>query len=192
MPDDDPTPDPAPDPTPDPTPDPAPETGATQAEVDKAYAKLREAETARKALEQQLAERARKDAEEQGRFQELAQTERERAERLEAEKATETSRRHAEQTASSLKFKDAGYALYLLNGQNVDLTDAAAVRSALDGIAQARPDLVAGHVPPPSGGPAGGSKGEPPSMTAEQVASMTPRQLAAIDPDVIKTALGQQ
>lgn len=187
---DDPEPDPAPEPTPDPTPEPeqTPETGATQAEVDKAYAKLREAEKARKVAEEKLAEQARQKAEEEGRFKEIAEQEKARADRLEAEQEQAEQRRNAERSARDMKFKDGDYALYLLAQQGVDFADPVQVREGLEGLAKDRADLIAGHVPPPSGGPAGGAKATPPSLTRADLEGMTPRQIANLDPKVVEEA----
>lgn len=180
-------------PTADPPADPPaadpPETGATQAEVDKAYAKLREAEKARKAAEDKLAAQARAKAEEEGRFKELAEQEKARADRLEAEQQQAEQRRHAERSARDMKFKDGDYALYLLAQQGVDFADPQKVREGLESLAKDRTDLIAGHVPPPSGGPAGGAKATPPALTRERIEGMTAQQLKKFDQAVIDEAL---
>lgn len=176
-------------PTPEPSKPAPPDTDAALARMRREKeAAEKQAKDAREAL----AERDRKDAEEQGRWEELAKTETARREALEVSQREADQRRNAERSAGYLKFKDAGYALYLLQQDQVDLADPAAVKTALAGMAETRKDLVQGHVPPPSGGPAGGEKTDPPGLTAEQITAMTPRQLAAIEPDVIKKALGQQ
>lgn len=166
-----------------------PETGATQAEVDKAYEKLRVAEKARKAAEDKLAEQARKKAEEEGRFKELAEQEKARADALEAKQQQDEQRRNAERSARDMKFKDSDYALYLLSQQGVDLADPQKVREGLEGLATDRKDLIAGHVPPPSGGPAGGAKATPPALTRQRIEQMTANELKKYDPAVIDEAL---
>jgi membrane protein involved in colicin uptake len=176
------------DPPPAPSPSPEPDR-------DRAFAEQRrradEAERRAKAAEDALAERARKEAEEQGRWKELAEQEKARADRLEADKAKADQRNNAERTASTLKFRDAGYALYLLEQQRVDLADAPAVKTALEQIAQDRKDLIEGNPPPPSGAPAGGTQPDPPKLTREQLAAMTPQQVAALDPKVVSEALAR-
>lgn len=183
---------PAPTPDPTPTPDPAPPD--PQGPDNAAFARMRrqaeEAERRAKAAEDALAERQRKEAEEQGRWKELAEQEKARADQLEANAKKAEARRLAERKAADLKFKDPGYAMYLLAEQNVDLSDAAAVGGALEQIAKTRTDLVGGPTPPPpSGGPAGGSQPDSPKLTREQLAAMSPQQVAALDPKVLNEAL---
>jgi membrane protein involved in colicin uptake len=162
-------------------------------EQDAAFARMRreteDANKRAKAAEDKLAEEARKKAEEDGQFKELADKEKARADGLEAKQRETEQRRNAERAAGDLKFKDPGYALYMLAAENVDLSDAAAVKAALDRIAADRKDLLGGVVPAPSGGPAGGSKQDPPGLTREQLAGMSPKQIAALDPKIVNEAL---
>lgn len=151
-------------------------------ENDELQGKLKEAENER-------AERERKQAEEEGKWRELAEQEKTRADQLEQKQLEKEQQRNAERAAGDLKFKDTGYALYLLQQDRVDLSDAAKVKEALEGLAKTRTDLVKGSAPPPSGGPAGGSNGEPPKLTREQLTAMTPKQIAALDPKVVNEAL---
>ena len=158
-----------------------------------AFAEMRrkadEAERRAKAAETALAEQERKKAEEEGRWKELAEQERARADQLEAAQTAAEQKRHAERTAQDLKFKDTGYALYLLAQDRVDLADAAAVKAALEQIAKNRADLVGTSPPPPSGAPAGGAQDPPAKLTIEQLRAMTPKQVAALDPKVVNEAL---
>ena len=172
---------PAPDPKPDP---PAPD--------DSAFARIRRekeaAERRAKEAEDKLAEQARKEAEEQGRWKELAeQAQADKAE-LEAKWAKAEQDRQLESIARTLKFRDPDLAGHLVPA-SVDRNDTAAVKAALEAVAKERPHLVDGAPPPPSGGPAGGSKQEPPGLTREQLAAMKPEQVAALDPKVVNEAL---
>jgi len=174
-----------------------PPASATADPGNDAFARMRrekaEAERRAKAAEAALAERERKEAEEQGRWKELAEQEKARADRLEAERVAAEQRRNAEKAAQDRRFRDTGYAMYLLAEQNVDLADPAAVSAALDGLATARADLIGvpgqPPPPPPSGGPAGGSSGDAPSLTRAQLEAMSPQQIAAIPPDQLAKAL---
>lgn len=167
---------------------PAPTTGDNEA-----FARIRrEAEDAKKrakAAEDKLAEAERKKAEEEGRFKDLADKEKARADKLEADQKAKDAQRNAERTATHLKFKDPGYALYLLNQDGIDLADAPAVKKALEEIAKDRAELLTGSAPPPSGGPAGGNKGDPPKVTREDLKKMSAQQIQALDPKVVAEAL---
>ena len=160
---------------------------------DAAFAEFRrkadEAERRAKAAEDALAEQERKKAEEEGRWKELAEQERARADRLEAAQVAAEQKRNAERSAKDLKFKDTGYALYLLAQDSVDLADPAAVKAGLEQIATNRADLVGTAAPPPSGGPTGGAQDPPPKLTRESMAAMTPKQVSALDPKVVNEAL---
>ena len=160
---------------------------------DAAFAEMRrkadEAERRAKAAETALAEQERKKAEEDGRWKELAEQEKARADKLEAAQVAAEQQRHAERSATDLKFKDTGYALYLLAQDHVDLSDPAAVKAGLEQIAKNRADLVGPAAPPPSGGPTGGTQDPPAKLTRAQLAEMTPKQVAALDPKVVNEAL---
>jgi hypothetical protein len=177
---------PRPDP-PRPDPTPAPD------DRDAAFARMRrekeDADRRAREAEDKLAAAARKKAEEEGRWKELAEQERARADKLEADQHAAEARRNAERTAGDLRYRDTGYALYLLAQEKVDLADAVKVKETLDRIAKERTDLVEGTAPPPSGGPAGGNGGDPPKVTAEQLRGMTPAQVRALDPRVVNEAL---
>lgn len=190
----DPTP-PAPTPEPTPTPPPAPAPPAP-AHDDSAFARMRrEKEAAERAAQEArdaLAAKEREEAEEQGRWKDIADAEKARADALEAKQKTEQDKRNAERAARDLRFKDPEYALYLLAQRNVDLADAAAVSTALHEIAESRADLIDASTPPPappSGGPPGGNPPEPAGLTAEQLRGMSPQQIAALDPKVVNAAL---
>ena len=167
----------------------------SDAERDAAFARERrgreEAEKRAKDATDRLADQERKKAEEEGRFKELAEQEKARADGLEAKQLETEQHRNAERSAGDLKFRDAGYALYLLQQDSVDLSDAAAVKAALTGLAESRNDLITGHVPPPSGGPAGGSKADPPGLTREQLSGMTAQQISKLDPEIVNKALAE-
>lgn len=180
--------DPPADPPTPPAQPPATGTGDHDAAMARMRRETEEANKRAKAAEDKVAEAERKKAEEQGEFQKLAEQEKARADALEAKQREDEQRRNAERAAGDLKFRDPGYALYLLAQDRVDLADPAAVRDALDRIAKARTDLVTTGPPPPSGGPAGGANNDPPGLTVEQLQAMTPRQIAALDPEVIKKA----
>jgi hypothetical protein len=175
-------------------PPPAPQPDPPKPD-DAAFARLRrekeEADRRAKAAEDALAGRERKEAEEQGRWKELAEQEKARADRLEQEGKDRDARANAERAARDLKFQDPGYVLYLLQQDRIDLADAAAVKTALETLAQNRTDLLASTAPPlPSGGPAGGGgPGGGPKLTAEQLAAMPPDQIAKLDPKIVNEAL---
>lgn len=160
---------------------------------DRAFAEMRrraeQAERDAQALREAEAERQRKEAEEQGEWQKLAEQRQAEIDRLKAEGEAEKAERNAERSAADLKFRDTGYALYKLRQDRVDLNDPAAVKTALEDLAKASPDMVAGGTPPPSGGPAGGSDPAPPKLTAAQIAEMSPAQIAKLDPKVVNEAL---
>lgn len=161
---------------------------------DRAFAEMRRraeaAERDAQAARDQLAERERQEAEQQGEYKRLYEEQKAENETLKATQARAEQRRHAERTAGDLKFRDTGYALYLLDQQRVDMSDAAAVKAALDQLVADRPDLVGtAPPPPPSGGPAGGGNQDPPKLTREQLAAMTPDQIRRLDPEVVNAAL---
>lgn len=172
-----------------PPPEPKPD------DRDRAFAEQRrkadEAERRAKAAEDALAERERKEAEEQGRWKEIAEKAEAKAADLEARHTAAEQRRNAERAASDLKVKDTGYALYLLEQDKVDLSDPSAVKTALEQLTTNRPDLLGGTAPPPpTGGPAGGTgPTDPPKLTADQLRAMTPQQVAALDPKVVNDAV---
>lgn len=147
------------------------------------------------------AERVRKQAEEEGRWKDLADQERQRADRLQADLAAREQaaqaaeqKRNAERAAGDRRFRDTGYALYLLEQDKVDFADAAAVGNALDDLAKKRTDLLnAEPAPPPSGGPPKPApQGTGPALTAEQIAAMSPDQVRQLDPKVVNAALAAQ
>jgi hypothetical protein len=147
------------------------------------------------------AERVRKQAEEEGRWKDIADQERARADaataerdRIRADAEAEKARTNAQRAAMDRKFKDTGYALYLLEQQAVDFTDAAAVGNALDELVKSRADLLNAAPPaPPSGGPpAPGPQGGGPALTAEQIAAMSPDKVRQLDPAVVNAALAAQ
>lgn len=170
-----------------------PASGTGDADRDAAFARERRAREAAeqraKEAEEKLAEEARKKAEEEGRWKDLAEQERKEKEALKAEKDAERARSNAEKTAAGMKFKDTGYALYLLAADNIDLSDPAAVKAGLERIASDRSDLITGTAPPPSGGPAGGSKGDAPKLTLADIRGMTPAQVRALPDDAVTEAL---
>jgi hypothetical protein len=132
--------------------------------------------------------KARKEAEEQGRWKELAeQAQADKAE-LEAKWAKAEQDRQLESIARTLKFRDPDLVGHLVPA-SVDRNDTAAVKAALEAVATERPHLVDGAPPPPSGGPAGGTQTDPPKLTREQLAAMKPEQVAALDPKVVNEAL---
>jgi membrane protein involved in colicin uptake len=122
-----------------------------------------DAENRAKAAEDKLAAEAKKKAEDEGKWKELAEEETRKREALEASQRQADQRRHAERAAGDLKFRDTGYALYLLEQDNVDLADAAAVKAALTVLVESRRDLVAGVPPPSSGGPVKPGRSDPPN-----------------------------
>jgi hypothetical protein len=125
------------------------------------------------------AERQRKKAEDEGRWKDLAEQEKKRADDLAAQIAADERRRNVERAASERQFADTGYALYLLEQQNVDMADAAKVAEALDQLKESRPDLLSTPPqpppptpPPPSGGPPGAPAPPANGFTAEQIKAM--------------------
>ena len=181
--------DPAP---PAPTPEPTPP--APAAHDDSAFARLRRekeaAERDAREAREALAAREREEAEEQGRWKDIAETEKARADQLEADSKANEAQRNAERAARDLKFRDPEYALYLLRQDGVDILDPAAVKGGLEEIAKTRTDLLGAAPPaPPSGGAPGGTPPEPAGLTAEQLRGMSPQQIAALDPKVVNAAL---
>lgn len=160
---------------------------------DAAFARMRREKEAAEAEAQRakdaLAERERKEAEEAGKYKDLYEAEKTKNETLTQAQQDAENKRNAERTAQDLKFKDTGYALYLLAQDRVDLADAAAVKEALEQIAKNRADLVGTAAPPPSGAPTGGAQDPPAKLTRAQLAEMTPKQVAALDPKVVNEAL---
>lgn len=187
---------PPPDPNPDPNPDPEPPAPpAPDAERDRAFAELRRraeaAEKAAKDAADQLAERERKEAEEQGRWKDLAEQEKARADQLAASMAAQEQDRSVEAAARAQRFRDPDIAKHLLPA-TVDRNDPDAVNAALERVAQERPHLIdAGTSPPapPSGGAPGGNPPEPTGLTAGQLRAMSPQQIAKLDPEVVNKAL---
>lgn len=181
-------------PTPEPTPAPPAPTPPAPAHDDSAFARMRrEKEAAEREAQQAreaLAERDRKEAEEQGRWKDIAEQEKARADKLEADAKAKDDQRNAERAARDLKFKDPEYALYLLRQNGVDISDPVAVKAGLEEIAKTRTDLIGTAPPaPPSGGAPGGNPPEPAGLTAEQLRAMSPQQIAALDPKVVNAAL---
>lgn len=160
---------------------------------DAAFARMRREKEAAEAEAQRakdaLAERERKEAEEAGKYKDLYEAEKTKNETLTKAQQDAENKRNAERTAQDLKFKDTGYALYLLAQDRIDLADAAAVKEALDQIAKNRADLVGTAAPPPSGAPTGSPQDPPAKLTRAQLAEMTPKQVAALDPKVVNEAL---
>lgn len=161
---------------------------------DAAFARIRreadEAKREAQAAREALAERERKEAEEAGKYKELYEAQQAENESLKSKQAAAEQRRLAERAAGDLKFRDSGYAIYLLEQERIDFSDAVAVKARLSEIAATRTDLVSAAVPPlPSGGPAGGPTNDSLKLTREQLAGMSPQQIAALDPKVLNEAL---
>lgn len=185
-----------------PAPPAPPEPPKQDPDVDRAMADLRRrAEAAEKRAaeaEAAEAERVRKQAEEEGRWKDLADQERVRADaavadlaKRDAEALAAEAKNNARTAATQRKFADASYALYLLEAGRIDLTDAAAVSTALDELATRRADLLTvTPPPPPSGGPpAPAAPNGGPGLTREQIAAMSPDQVRKLDPAVVNAAL---
>lgn len=171
-----------------PTP-PAPSDEGRDAAMARERRAREDAEKRAKDAEEKVAEAERKKAEEEGKWKELAEEETRKREALEASNRVKEQQRLAERSAGDLKFKDTGYALYLLQQDKVELNDPAAVKAALTELAQTRKELITGTAPAPSGGPAGGADGKPAGLTREQLSAMTPKQIAALDPKIVNEAL---
>lgn len=191
---------------PTPTPPADPVRSEQDRERDRAMAEMRRrAEAAEKLVQEAKTaeqDRERKQLEEQNRWEDIARkAEADKAEleakiaAKDAEAAIERARSHAQQTAAELKFKDTGYALYKLDQDKVDLTDAAAVKDALETLARAQPDLLT--VPPPvlpSGGPPAPGGVLPPGVTKTlaDINAMSVKELRAFrkaNPDAYGAAL---
>ena len=192
-----------PPPTPPATPPaPAPPPAAAEKPDDAAFARIRRENAALEAeakrLRDEAAERERKEAEEQGRWKELAEQEKARADRLEADRAAERAKANAAKAAGELKFADPDYALYRLAQDGVSLEDPAAVKAALENLAQSAPSMLQGTAPPPpppppppSGAPITPGPAAPggPTLTAAQLAEMSPTAIAKLDPAVVNAAM---
>jgi hypothetical protein len=171
---------------------PAPKDDGKDAAMAKARRDADEAKRRADEAERKLADRDRKDAEEQGRWKELAETEKARADGLEQKIAASEQDRQIESVAKSLKFRDPDLVKHLLPA-NVDKNDTAQVKTALEQIASERKHLIDGAPPPPSGGPTGGPNADtPPALTREQLKAMTPQQIAALEPKDLAEALKTQ
>ena len=184
---------PADPPAPGPEDKPAPPASpASPAPDDSAFARIRRekeaAERRAKEAEDKLAAKEREEAEEQGRWKELAEKAQADKAELEAKWVKAEQDRQLESVARTLKFRDPDLVGHLVPA-SVDRNDTAAVKAALETVAKERPHLVDGAPPPPSGGPAGGGKQDPPGLTREQLAAMKPEQVAALDPKVVNEAL---
>lgn len=159
-----------------------------------AFARLRrekeEADRRAKAAQDALAAKERQEAEEQGRWKELAESAQAESEALKKRIAEGEQRRSVEAAARALNFRDPDIVEHLLPA-SVDRNDTEAVKAALTTVATERPHLVSTPAPPPpSGGPAGGGgPQDPPKLTREQLAAMSPKQVAALDPKVLNDAL---
>jgi hypothetical protein len=183
---------------PPPDPPPAPQPPPTQdPERDRAFAEMRRrAEAAERdaaELRSQQEEAERKKAEEEGRYKELAEQEKARADALQATIDEGSRTAKLKELAAAVDFKPeyVDVAIALLPA-NVDRSNEEAVRKALETVAEQKPDLVKGDPPPapPSGLPPGSPPGAPPTkVTREQLESMTPRQIADLDPKVLNEAL---
>ena len=177
-----------------PAPEPAPRQDPPAPPVpdDSAFARMRRdkeaADKRAKEAEEKLAAKEREEAEEQGRWKELAEKAQADKAELEAKWAKAEQDRQLESIARTLKFRDPDLVGHLVPA-SVDRNDTAAVKAALEAVATERPHLVDGAPPPPSGGPAGGTQTDPPKLTREQLAAMKPEQVAALDPKVVNEAL---
>lgn len=159
-----------------------------------AFAEMRrqkeQAEREAKAAKDALAERERKEAEEAGQFKDLYEQQKAENDALKQATLEAEQKGQAQQYATAKGFSDPSYVQYLLEGQKVDFSDAAAVQAAIDKLATNRTDLIGTAPPtPPTGGPAGGSNPDPPQVTAAQIREMTPAQVKALPPEVLAKAL---
>lgn len=181
---------------PPPDPPPAPQPPPTQdPERDRAFAEMRRRmETAERdaaELRSKQEEADRKQAEEEGRYKELAEQEKARADGLQATIDEGVRTAKLKELAAGVKFKPeyVDVAIALLPA-NVDRSDEDAVRKALETVAEQKPGLVDKDTPPPSGRPPGSTGDDPPTkVTREQLESMTARQIADLDPKVLNEAL---
>lgn len=140
----------------------------------RAFAELRRraerAERELAALRRAEEERTRREAEEQGRWEELARRLEQERDRLRSELEGERVSRQVERLAVELRFHRSDEALALLP-QDLDRSDADAVREALEQLTRERPHLVAASSQGgATGGPSTGSR--PQGMSRDEVAAL--------------------
>lgn len=139
-------------------------TPPSREDYDNLQRKAREAESERKRLADAAAERERKEAEERGEHQKIADQEKARADAAEAKATKLENERRVERIAGRLKFRDPSDVMHRL--QDADLETDAKIEKALKDIAKAKPYLVSGggtnqgDLGGDGGGEGGGSGGE--------------------------------
>jgi len=138
---------------------PAAPPAGEQSEVEKAYAKLREAERERDQLKGTVAQYEREKLPEAERVKAERDTEKQRADAAEQKLADHILRASVTEAARKAGFRAPSVATDLLMFRQVDLGSDAKIKSALDSLAQEDSGLVNGA--PPSGGPINPQTGNP-------------------------------
>jgi hypothetical protein len=155
---------------PTPAPEPTPQS-ADKVEISKADYDALQSQIAAFRRQQKKAEEAAKAAEqkrleEEGKHKELAEAEKARADKAEADLKTFKRDQRIERLATKKGFHDAKDAIANLPG-DLDRDDEAAVEAALEQVAKTKPYLLDKGTPTRTGGPAGGA--QPPANLDEQI-----------------------
>lgn len=148
-----------------------PESKGRDAAIAAERRKARAAEKRAEELQKKLDDAARKEAEAEGRWQEIAEEERKRAESLEAQIAEREQREAVTDAATRLRFKNPSIAHRLLTADEIGDPEAALKR-----LAKQEPYLIA-DPPERTGAPVGG----PAADTTDPLANAGAGLLAAIE-----------
>lgn len=148
-----------------------PESKGRDAAIAAERRKARAAEKRAEELQKKLDDAARKEAEAEGRWQEIAEEERKRAESLEAQIAEREQREAVTDAATRLRFKNPSIAHRLLSADEIVDPEAALKR-----LAKQEPYLIA-DPPERTGAPVGGAAAD----TTDPLANAGAGLLAAIE-----------
>ena len=166
----------------------APETVTmSKAEADAMRREIAEQRKATKKLTAASEVAERKRLEEEGQYQTLASQAEERATIAEARAKELEQRQLISQVASRLKFRDAADAIAHLNARGIEADDEAAVENALVALATEKSYLIDNPIPQRTGGSV--SSDAPNVVTVQELKGMTPTQVAALDPEIVRRAL---
>lgn len=163
----------------------------TKAQHEALNRKVAEAEKLRRKTEKDAQDAEKKRLEDEGKWQERAETADKRAETAEAKLKERDQRDSLVDVAKGLKFRNPTIAVTLLPS-SVDREDQEAVKAAFEHLATSEPYLVDnGSAPPPprTGAPAPGGKTD--DLTADDIRRMTTQQVAALTPAQVEKALAR-
>lgn len=168
----------------------------SKGEVEALRRQAREGREAIKKAERDAEAAKRKQLEDKGEHQQIAEAEKARADAAEARALKLERDARIATVAGRLKFRHADEAIALIPS-DTDLDDEAGLEQALKALSTERPHLIDNGAPARTGAPAGDTTASTggQKFTRDQIKAMTPQQIAALSPtdfaEMQKTLAGQ-